>query len=63
MQEASVPDIREQCRKAGAAFYFKQWGGVFKKRHSRLLEGRTWDEMPDAPPASARDRQLELVPA
>jgi protein gp37 len=41
--------IRDQCRKAGVAFHFKQWGGVFKKRNGRLLEGRTWDEMPAIP--------------
>jgi protein gp37 len=41
-----VTDIRDQCRKAGVAFYFKQWGGVFKKYTGRVLEGRTWDEMP-----------------
>jgi protein gp37 len=58
-----VTDIRDQCRKADVAFHFKQWGGVFKKRHGRTLEGRTWDEMPDAPPAVAPNRQLELVPA
>jgi protein gp37 len=45
------------------AFYFKQWGGVFKKRHGRTLDGRTWDEMPDGPPPSVPTRQLELVPA
>jgi len=44
-----VTDIRDQCQKAGVAFYFKQWGGVFKKRNGRLLEGRTWDEMPPVP--------------
>lgn len=44
-----VADIRDQCRKAGVAFYFKQWGGVFKKRNGRPLEGRTWDEMPAIP--------------
>ena len=39
-------DIRDQCRDGGVAFHFKQWGGVFKKRNGRLLESRTWDEMP-----------------
>jgi hypothetical protein len=29
-----------------APLFFKQWGGVFKKRHGRLLDGRIWDEMP-----------------
>ncbi|MBU4225083.1 MAG: phage Gp37/Gp68 family protein, partial [Chloroflexi bacterium] len=27
-------------------FFFKQWGGVQKKKAGRVLEGRTWDEMP-----------------
>jgi len=27
-------------------FFFKQWGGVNKKRAGRILDGRTWDEMP-----------------
>jgi protein gp37 len=46
MQEEWVLDLRDQCRRAGVAFYFKQWGGVNKKRAGRLLQGRTWDEMP-----------------
>ena len=41
-----VRDIRDQCIDAGVAFHFKQWGGVFKKRNGRELDGRTWDEMP-----------------
>jgi protein gp37 len=38
--------IRDQCSYAGVAFFFKQWGGVNKKRAGRLLSGRTWDQMP-----------------
>ena len=49
MAEEWVTEIRDQCRKEGVAFYFKQWGGVFKKRNGRELEGRTWDEMPIVP--------------
>lgn len=41
-----VTDIRDQCRKARIAFFFKQWGGVQKSKTGRTLEGRTWDEMP-----------------
>ena len=41
-----VKSIRNQCEKAGVAFFFKQWGGVQKSRTGRLLEGRTYDEMP-----------------
>jgi protein gp37 len=46
MQPSWVLDIRDQCRAARVAFFFKQWGGVFKIRTGRELEGRTWDEMP-----------------
>ncbi len=42
-----VVTIRDQCRRANVPFFFKQWGGQRKKRAGRLLEGRTWDEMPD----------------
>ena len=41
-----VMDIRDQCLMAKVPFFFKQWGGVQKKRAGRTLEGRTWDEMP-----------------
>ena len=41
-----VLDIRDQCLRARVPFFFKQWGGTNKKRAGRLLEGRTWDEMP-----------------
>ena len=43
---AWVTDLRDQCRKTCVPFFFKQWGGVRKKRGGRTLEGRTWDEMP-----------------
>jgi protein gp37 len=39
-------EIRDQCKEAEVPFYFKQWGGVFKKRRGRILDGKTWDEMP-----------------
>ncbi len=48
-----VCDVRDQCQKAGVAFFFKQWGGKNKKRAGRDLEGRTWDEMPVEPTATA----------
>lgn len=46
MREEWVRDIRNQCETTGVHFFFKQWGGVQKKRLGRLLDGRTWDEMP-----------------
>jgi protein gp37 len=45
-----VRDIREQCRRAQVPFFFKQWGGALKKRSGRELDGRTWDEFPNALP-------------
>ena len=41
-----VTDIRDECLRARVLFFFKQWGGVQKKKAGRILEGRTWDEMP-----------------
>lgn len=43
-----VTSIKNQCLAAKVAFFFKQWGGVQKKRNGRELDGRTWDEMPTA---------------
>ena len=39
-------DIRDQCLASATPFFFKQWGGVNRKRNGRMLEGRTWDQMP-----------------
>jgi len=41
-----VRQIRNQCLAAGVPFFFKQWGGVQKKKNGRVLDGRTWDAMP-----------------
>jgi protein gp37 len=46
IDEAWVTGIRDQCLAANVPFFFKQWGGVQKKKTGRTLEGRTWDEMP-----------------
>jgi len=51
MDPAWVRDIRRQCEQAGVPFFFKQWGGTNKKRAGRLLDGRTWDGVPEAAPA------------
>jgi protein gp37 len=49
VDEAWVVEIRQQCRRARVPFFFKQWGGVNKKKSGRVLQGRTWDEMPTTP--------------
>lgn len=46
MDEAWVRNIRNQCRMAGVAFFFKQWGGVRKSETGRTLDGKTHDEFP-----------------
>ncbi|HJQ85416.1 MAG TPA: phage Gp37/Gp68 family protein [Candidatus Binatia bacterium] len=46
MEAKWVRSIRAQCRAARVPFFFKQWGGVQKKKTGRLLDGRTYDEMP-----------------
>jgi protein gp37 len=38
--------VRDQCIAKSVPFLFKQWGGTNKKRAGRMLDGRTWDEMP-----------------
>jgi len=42
-----VKDIQRQCQRGGVPFFFKQWGGVNKKKAGRVLEGKTWDERPE----------------
>jgi len=49
MREEWATGIHEHCRQAGVPFFFKQWGGFNKRRNGRLLNGRTWDEMPSLP--------------
>jgi len=46
MDPSWVMGIRDQCNAAGIPFFFKQWGGVNRKKAGRVLEGRTWEEMP-----------------
>jgi protein gp37 len=47
MDEEWVENILDQCLDAGTAFFFKQWGGVNKKKTGRLLHGREWNEWPE----------------
>jgi len=46
MDKDWVLDIRNQCINSETPFFFKQWGGVNKKLAGRVLEGRTWDQLP-----------------
>jgi len=42
-----VTSIRDQCTESNVPFFFKQWGGVHKKRAGRSLDGHTYDEFPE----------------
>jgi protein gp37 len=46
MEEAWAIEIRDLCRAAKVAFFFKQWGGVRPKSGGRLLKGREWNQYP-----------------
>jgi protein gp37 len=39
-------DLRDACQAMHVPFFFKQWGGVNRKKTGRLLDGKTYDEMP-----------------
>jgi protein gp37 len=41
-----ITQLRDRCRALGIAFFFKQWGGRTSKAGGRILDGRTWDQMP-----------------
>ena len=60
-----VREIRDLCTRALVPFFFKQWGGVFKARTGRVLDGRTWDEMPaqdTGGPERINDAELVVLP-
>jgi protein gp37 len=48
MERAWVRSIRDQCKAAGVAFFFKQWGGLRPKTGGRKLDGREWNQFPKA---------------
>jgi protein gp37 len=61
MKSAWAIDVRNQCTAAHVAFFFKQWGGRSPKTGGRLLDGREWNQFPNAPQTATR--QLELEPS
>lgn len=47
MQKEWVLEIRDRCENENIDFFFKQWGGVNKKKAGRLLDGKIYDDMPE----------------
>jgi protein gp37 len=54
MDVSWVRELRDQCRAANVAFFFKQWGGLRPKSGGRDLDGRPWNEFPALSPPYAR---------
>ena len=54
MDPAWVRQIRDRCVSRNVRFFFKQWGGIDKKKTGRTLDGRTWDDMPELAVSTAR---------
>lgn len=54
MEEGWAIAIKDLCLKESVPFFFKQWGGVRKKKAGRVLQGRTWDAYPQAGPEAVR---------
>jgi protein gp37 len=46
IEEGWVRNIKKSCTRARVPFFFKQWGGTNKKQAGRLLDGKTYDQMP-----------------
>jgi protein gp37 len=63
MKKEWVESIRVQCEDAGVSFFFKQWGGVRKSEAGRMLNDRTYDDMPEvnAAPILGRARRLNMI--
>ena len=61
MNEEWVTSLQAQCRRSKIPFFFKQWGGRQKSKTGRLLQGRTYDEMPvNVPLYSIQSASREL---
>jgi protein gp37 len=64
MEESWVSNLLVQCRASEVPFFFKQWGGVQKKKNGRLLHGKTYDQFPSRstlPIPSRLERQAMIA--
>ena len=61
MKEKWVLDIKTQCEESRVPFFFKQWGGVNKKKTGRLLNGQTWDGMPMISESNNTSNTLQAI--
>jgi protein gp37 len=57
-----VLQIKNRCVAESVPFFFKQWGGVNKKKTGRRLEGRVWSQLPEVPIEACPSRSRSLEP-
>lgn len=57
MTKEWVEGILARCETAGVPMFFKQWGGVNKKKTGRELNGKTYDDLP----APIEQRRVSLA--
>lgn len=56
-----VIELKYKCLNSNTAFFFKQWGGVNKKKNGRILDGQIWSQMPkDIGFNNAKKKQVQL---
>jgi protein gp37 len=60
MEPDWVRRIQEQCDNQGVPFFFKQWGGVFKSKTGRELDGQTYDDYPEVAVKEPPSRRVRL---
>jgi protein gp37 len=58
-----IRELRDKCVRTGTPFFFKQWGGPTSKSGGRLLESRTWDDMPVPRRRADRYEKRKIVPS
>ena len=58
-----VLKIRDQCVDARVPFFFKQWGGVRKSDHGRMLNGRIYAQLPSltTQPVLPKEQRLMAI--
>ena len=48
MKKEWATSLRSACLSQNIPFFFKQWGGVNKKKAGRELDGQTWSQIPES---------------
>lgn len=61
MRPEWVRNLRDQCQEQRVRFFFKQWGGVQKKRTGRELDGRTYDDLPPHSDCKVPDKEARAA--